>query len=837
MNPLQSHPSLIHVLGVVSHAGLSQELRALLSDFDLRLFEDISAALADIFASNHIPDVILLDLPLQEARYFSQLLHEDQYLALTPIILIYDKRQKLDPAGILALGATDLIDWPLDPPVLLNLIHKHELTRRNWWETFGIQAPEKPQQLLSRLKTLQSDSQDLHEPFQRFRQNLYQQVGLLPDRIKYLQHYSSEEVYKLGEALYLDSWQMAASIAEFMHMELLKDFEGFALISDALPSAFCRRNLVLPLTDSDGEVIVAVSNPFQLEVMDILSRRFKTPHLMISPPELIEAVLDPEFMQSEHYLEWQAQQHIRLGRPLFTRRQPSTNSDELILRRRISVPPLVEAPAETSPDPEPVSEYALSASEASKPESSQAPADAQTLNQPSITNEREAQQMEKRLFRAYQAYREQTSTQAGGASATDIKALLDSESDPEVAPIIHLVNSLIEKAHLMGASDIHLEPWQDEVLIRYRIDGQLQVMHRLQPQAIIKPLITRIKIMSQLDITEKRLPQDGTIPFGIYSPGHDIHLRVSIVPLRSGEKAVLRLLDSHRGLMPLEQTGFSPATLANYRRVIQAPYGMVLHVGPTGSGKTTTLYAALQAINRLNINISTIENPIEYVLPGINQLQVHYVIGLDFAKALRAYLRQDPDVILVGEIRDEETAHVAVEAAMTGHLLFSTLHTNDAASTVIRLREMGIQPYMISSSLLAICAQRLLRKLCLSCREPYLATREICQSLGLPTDQRLQLYRAHGCEQCQEGYHGRIGIYELMLLNDDLREVINEPGLTSERLKAAAIRLTGMSTLYQEGLSKVLSGLTSLEELTLKVLPDRLSASAVVNSKPANISV
>lgn len=791
----------IRVAGVIAPQGLRGELASILGDFELDLHEAIEPALTGMLAAGQTPDVILLCLPDDQARYFSQLLHEDKHLALTPIILIYDQAEVHEPGKILSLGATDLIASPIAPDALIALIHRHEQTRRAWWDTFHIHGPEKPQRLLARLKSQhQTTGAEGHQdPFQEFKQFLFQKVQLLPDRIRYLQSYTSDQVFQLGAALYLDSWQLAAAMAEFLQLDLLETFAAHRIQPDVLPAAFCRRNLVLPVCDDTGAAGIVLANPFQLEVTDILKRRFKAHRLLLAPPELIEDVLDPDFRQSERYQEWSRLQHLRLGRPAGP---PATSWGE---KTRLQA-----APEQPRPGSEPAA-HAVS------------PAPAGELEPLSAMNsDLDAQQMEQRLFRAYRAYRDQKQGQAP-LGATDLTV---AERDPEVAPIIHLVNSLIEKAHHLGASDIHIEPWKDEVLIRYRIDGQLRIMHRLQPQAIIKPLITRIKIMSQLDISERRLPQDGNIPFAIFSPGHDISLRVSIVPLHHGEKAVLRLLDSNRGLLPLDQAGFSPAALTAYRRLIQSPYGMILHVGPTGSGKTTTLYAALNAINRPNRNLSTLEDPIEYVLPGINQLQVRHEIGLDFARTLRAYLRQDPDVLLVGEIRDEETAHVAVEAAMTGHLLFSTLHTNDAAATIIRLLEMGIKPYMISSSLLAICAQRLLRRLCLHCRQPYAASSEQIRDLGLQAEQ-VQLYHAVGCEHCQDGYQGRIGIYELLVLDDGLRQVINQPAITSERIKAAAVEKTGMRTLFQEGLTQVLAGLTSLEELTLNILPDRsLEASA-----------
>ncbi len=298
----------------------------------------------------------------------------------------------------------------------------------------------------------------------------------------------------------------------------------------------------------------------------------------------------------------------------------------------------------------------------------------------------------------------------------------DSTSDDvteESAPIVQLANRIIEDAYFSGTSDIHIEPWEKNVIVRYRIDGVCQEKLRL-PQKVGPALIARLKIMCNLDIAERRLPQDGRIVFKQYTKKSiDIDLRVSTAPLNYGEGMVMRILDKQKSTLPLPALGFSDANLEKYRECIRQPYGMILHCGPTGSGKSMTLYSALGEINSPEIVIRTAEDPIEYTLAGVNQMQMHRQIGLTFASALRAYLRQDPDVILVGEIRDKETAGIAVEAALTGHLLISTLHTNDAPSTVARLTDMGIEPFMISSSLLCVCAQRLMRRVCKTCRVQY----------------------------------------------------------------------------------------------------------------------
>jgi type IV pilus assembly protein PilB len=423
---------------------------------------------------------------------------------------------------------------------------------------------------------------------------------------------------------------------------------------------------------------------------------------------------------------------------------------------------------------------------------------------------------------------------------TEIQARLAEEYSPEAvpvaeltdagnersAPIIQLVNSLIDTGFLRGASDIHLEPSEDGVLVRYRIDGDLVVANQLRPARLIQPLAARIKIMANLDIAERRLPQDGRIKFKAYtSTGKDFDLRVAVVPVAFGEKVVMRVIDKQKAVLPLVDLGFSPRNLAVYQERIRAPYGMILHVGPTGSGKSMTLYAALNEVKNPSLNIQTAEDPIEYTLPGINQSQMHREIGFTFQRALRSFLRLDPDVILVGEIRDRETADIAIEASMTGHLLLSTLHTNDAASTVSRFIEMGVEPYLVGSALHVVCAQRLLRRLCKDCREAYTPDAAARRQAGAPDRGPVTLYRARGCQKCSgTGYRGRIGIHEVLAPDEAFRSEINRKGVTTEVLKKAAVERLGMTTLYWDAMEKVRDGITSLEDALMNVKADEFDS-------------
>jgi type IV pilus assembly protein PilB len=390
-------------------------------------------------------------------------------------------------------------------------------------------------------------------------------------------------------------------------------------------------------------------------------------------------------------------------------------------------------------------------------------------------------------------------------TSSDTKQDLMSAS--EDAPIIRLANSLLGLAIKKGASDIHVEPMEKDVVIRYRIDGVLQTIQNL-PKKVQLGLISRMKIISKLDISEKRLPQDGRI--SVNMEGKPIDFRVSTVPAKWGEKICMRILDKSNTTLGLDKVISYEPTLMLVRELIAQPYGIMYVTGPTGSGKTTTLYSALAEINEPGINISTAEDPIEYDLQGVNQIQANKDIGLDFARILRAFLRQDPDVILVGETRDKETAHIAVEAALTGHLVFTTLHTNSAAGSFTRLGEMGIEPFLVSSSTIGVMAQRLARRLCKNCKEEYEAEDATCEFMGLPP--KSKLFRGKGCETCNgKGVKGRIGIYEVMKMNAELRSMVAKAALT-EDIHNAALRI-GMLDLKKYAALLLLNGDTSVEEV------------------------
>ncbi len=388
------------------------------------------------------------------------------------------------------------------------------------------------------------------------------------------------------------------------------------------------------------------------------------------------------------------------------------------------------------------------------------------------------------------------------------KDLLDASDE---APIIRLVNSILYNSVKQRASDIHIEPFEKELVVRFRIDGVLYDMVR-PPKRFQSSTVSRIKIMAGLNIAEKRLPQDGRIRIKI--GGKDVDIRVSVIPTAHGERIVMRLLDRTQVLLRLEEIGLTGQKLEQMRKLIRMSYGIMLETGPTGSGKTTTLYAALSEINTPDKNIITVEDPIEYQLKGIGQIQVNPKIDLSFARGLRAILRQDPDVIMVGEIRDLETAEIAIQASLTGHLVLSTLHTNDAPTAITRLVDMGIEPFLVSSSLTGVVAQRLIRVLCPRCKEPYVPTDEELEELGVERHQLQNghFYRRGKCQKCSEtGYLGRSGIYELLMVDDEIQNLILK-GSDANVIRRAAIG-KGMTTLRQDGAEKVVAGQTTVQEV------------------------
>ena len=394
-------------------------------------------------------------------------------------------------------------------------------------------------------------------------------------------------------------------------------------------------------------------------------------------------------------------------------------------------------------------------------------------------------------------------------SVPETEDLLEQEDD---APIIRLINAILTEAVKSEASDVHIETFEKQLVVRFRVDGVLREV--VKPKRALAPLlVSRIKVMAKLDIAEKRVPQDGRISLRV--GGREVDIRVSTMPSANGERIVLRLLDKNAGKLTLKYLGTAERDLEAIKGILARPHGIMLVTGPTGSGKTTTLYAGLSHINDRSRNILTVEDPIEYNLPGIGQTQVNTKVDMTFARGLRAILRQDPDVVMIGEIRDVETAEIAVQASLTGHLVLSTLHTNSAVGSITRLMDMGVEPFLISSSLVGIIAQRLVRVLCSECREPYLPDASTCEYLGLsPTlsdAEKPSIYRTKGCSECNhQGYKGRLGIYEVVKVDEDMRELIHSRAGEQELERQA--RKSGPS-IHEDGIQKVLAGVTTIEEV------------------------
>lgn len=437
------------------------------------------------------------------------------------------------------------------------------------------------------------------------------------------------------------------------------------------------------------------------------------------------------------------------------------------------------------------------------------------IDAPITVEEMPAEAFERRLSEIYSLSGVDANDLALGGDEGDLATLaeglpttadlLDSQDD---APMIRLINGIIAQAVKQRASDIHVEPYEKNLSIRLRIDGVLREILSL-PSRVTPALVSRVKVMARLDIAEKRIPQDGRISLAL--GGKTVDVRVSTLPARFGERVVMRILDKEEARLDLDALGMPSDTLARFHRVLRRPNGIILVTGPTGSGKTTTLYAALSLLNDPGRNILTVEDPVEYAIDGVGQTQINPKVGMTFATGLRAILRQDPDIVMVGEIRDVETAEIAIQAALTGHLVLSTVHTNSAVGAITRLRDMGAEPYLLSSTIAAVLAQRLVRRLCPACKEPYAPDAAERRLLGVGNGRDVAIYRAAGCGRCGgTGYEGRLGVYELLVVDDALRRLIHDDA-GEDAVSAEAFK--GVDTLAACGFRHVLDGVTSIEEV------------------------
>jgi len=536
-----------------------------------------------------------------------------------------------------------------------------------------------------------------------------------------------------------------------------------------------------------GNSLVRLGFMSDEEVMAVLSRQYGVPSINLDYFEVDPGVT--KLIPMETALKFQVLPLSRVGSSLTLAMVDPTNvfaMDDIKFMTGFNIEPVV------------ASETAI--------------AEAIRKNYGSVEEQERARELEEMVSFIDEGQHETLELEAEDEAALNLEQL---EKAAEEAPVIKLVNYFLTDAVKRGASDIHMEPFDKEYRVRYRIDGVLQTI--MSPPNKLKDAITsRVKIMSRLDISEKRLPQDGRIMIKMLRDGKKkaLDFRVSVLPTLHGEKIVMRLLDKENLHLDMTKLGFEPESLAKFQRAIFKPYGMVLVTGPTGSGKTNTLYSSIAQLNSPDTNILTAEDPVEFQLPGINQVQMKEQIGLNFATALRAFLRQDPNIILVGEIRDFETAEIAIKAALTGHLVFSTVHTNDAPSTISRLMNMGIEPFLVATSVNLICAQRLVRRLCAECKIQDNVSPQVLMDAGYTPDEArtVKVWKRQGCPTCgNKGYKGRIGLYEVVEITDEMRELILV-GASALELRKKAIE-QGMMTLRRSGLIKAAAGVTTLEEV------------------------
>jgi type IV pilus assembly protein PilB len=536
-----------------------------------------------------------------------------------------------------------------------------------------------------------------------------------------------------------------------------------------------------------GNSLVRLGFMSDEEVMAVLSRQYGVPSINLDYFEVDPGVT--KLIPMETALKFQVLPLSRVGSSLTLAMVDPTNvfaMDDIKFMTGFNIEPVV------------ASETAI--------------AEAIRKNYGSVEEQERARELEEMVSFIDEGQHETLELEAEDEAALNLEQL---EKAAEEAPVIKLVNYFLTDAVKRGASDIHMEPFDKEYRVRYRIDGVLQTIMN-PPNKLRDAITSRVKIMSRLDISEKRLPQDGRIMIKMLRDGKKkaLDFRVSVLPTLHGEKIVMRLLDKENLHLDMTKLGFEPESLAKFQRAIFKPYGMVLVTGPTGSGKTNTLYSSIAQLNSPDTNILTAEDPVEFQLPGINQVQMKEQIGLNFATALRSFLRQDPNIILVGEIRDFETAEIAIKAALTGHLVFSTVHTNDAPSTISRLMNMGIEPFLVATSVNLICAQRLVRRLCAECKIQDNVSPQVLMDAGYTPDEArtVKVWKRQGCPTCgNKGYKGRIGLYEVVEITDEMRELILV-GASALELRKKAIE-QGMMTLRRSGLIKAAAGVTTLEEV------------------------
>jgi type IV pilus assembly protein PilB len=652
------------------------------------------------------PDMILLDvmMPDMDGYEVCRILQDDPNTAYIPVIMVTARGEENDRKEGFKAGAVDYLTKPIKSDTLLDTISKY-LDIKNQWENINS-------------KTEVFFDEDKLRYFNDFKIHAVNLFKLGDKEAKIIKDMGPKDVYVKSSEAGIESDKMAQYLAEFFSMPYLANLNSNDVVLGVLPPAFCKSNLVLPLSDVANGIAFAVSNAFDLHLIDTLKSQRKVSErtkIIITNPENIKRIFDSEIEISNEDED--------MGSVIFTTSFQNEEFEE---------------------------------------------------------NEEEEQ-----------------------------NDIADLTSMANMAPIIKLVNDLMAKAIYSRASDIHVEPRENSLGIRFRIDGVLREQDTL-PKSITKSVLSRLKIMSGMNITETRLPQDGRLRVNYKS--RNIDMRISTLPCRYGEKMVARILDAASVSLDFEALGFEPRSFELFRESIHLSNGIILITGPTGSGKTTTLYTALNALNDPMINLVTVEDPIEYEFHRINQVEVKSKIGMTFPAALRSILRQDPDVIMIGEIRDSETMSIATKAALTGHLVLSTIHTNDTVSTIVRLSDMGIEPFMVASTLQMVSAQRLLRKLCPKCKTQIEAPYDVAEKLNMEIGNEAVFYKPTGCKFCSNtGYKGRVVVEEVMRIDDHIRSLINQSADIGT-IRNYAVNECGMMLLKENGFLKASKGVTSTDE-------------------------
>ncbi len=716
--------------------------------FNVAAAEDGDKALSLVAKSDF--DLILLDImmPGIDGYEVCTRLQKSERTMYIPVIFVTALGDEQNKAKAFAAGGVDYLVKPFDPEVLLSKVNHHLKSGKKWRELPA--------------KSGRAEDRAPRADFLRFREFLIQKLNPEGWKKLKLSKISPAKIYDTAETG-VPTAEMAKCVAEFLQVPYQARINPATLELGVLPTTYCQTNRVAPIHNETGAKAFVLCNPFDFQVVDTI-KTFPTHRIIIAEPGAFTPLFDPWADANENVPPLAAAAPGDAPAPAASPTSGETSIPGRERLIRIGAPPAADKAAEKPPEAKDLKSL-------------------EELEDPGVEILAE--------------YKDETS----------LSAL---QSQAGRASVVKLSYFLIANAVDKGASDIHIEPAEKEVNIRFRIDGVLTEQKALDG-VLRGPLISRFKIMADMDIAERRVPQDGRVHLGY--KGRSIDLRVSSLPVRHGEKIVCRILDKSSLALELDALGFETQPREALRSSFRKHHGILLVTGPTGSGKTTTLYTALRMMNTPQVNIITVEDPVEYEMARINQVQIHPKAGLTFASALRAILRQDPNIVMVGEIRDAETMDIAIRAALTGHLVLSTIHTNDAASTVTRLVEMGLEPFLVGAALEMVAAQRLLRKLCPKCRKPADVPADVRKKFGVEVKDDAQFFQPAGCDACgQTGYKGRVACIEVLAPDDEMKHMI-ATGAQVEALRAHAIKKCGMVPLKEDAFIKASRGVTSIEEV------------------------